>query len=192
MTVCVASREVTKMSKRRELPVDHKIFIDLYSKLVEDDTVRVAKFEETILQSRKLDVHESKLRLIITLDGIKPVVKREMIVSIDLSLHQLHHQVLGPAMGWARNYHSYAFRRIHCTTEKLKSLCIGEGDKLDDTISDSVEMMSRECWIGPQRTTAIDNMFQPLYIGGAVANDKVITLRDLFGSGDKMYLQYGE
>ena len=47
-------------------------------------------------------------------------------------------------------------------------------------LKESIEMMSEECWIGPKVTTALDCMFQPLYIGGALANDKKITLGDLF------------
>lgn len=48
-----------------------------------------------------------------------------------------------------------------------------------------------ECWIGPKRSVAIDVIYQHLYIGGAVADDKVITLKHLFpADSDTMSLQY--
>lgn len=48
-----------------------------------------------------------------------------------------------------------------------------------------------ECWIGPKRSVSIDAIYQPLYIGGAVADDKVITLKHLFPTdSDTMSLQY--
>jgi hypothetical protein len=43
-----------------------------------------------------------------------------------------------------------------------------------------LETLERECWIGPRVSTSLDNFFQPLYIGGALADDCKICLGDLF------------
>lgn len=53
--------------------------------------------------------------------------------------------------------------------------------------------MDEECWIGPKKSKSFDTVFLPLYIGGYLANDKDITLGQLFCDMDgnkEMYLQY--
>jgi len=168
------------------------LFVDFYTKLKERDTLRVKNFEANILRKR---IHESNtdigswLKLVVTMDGIEPAVWRELIVSPDISMKSLHHQVLCPAIGWSNNYHCYAFRRLRGTvdpgTRKNKAT-------MAKAVSDAIEMLSEECWVGPKNSTAIDSMFQPLYIGGALANDKLITLGALFtfDKQDEMKLQY--
>jgi len=48
------------------------------------------------------------------------------------------------------------------------------------------QIMNEECWIRPKTSTALDTMFQPLYIGGAMANDKKLSLGDLcYGTPNK-------
>ena len=132
------------------------------------------------------------LKIIVTVDGINPLIRRELIVSPDITMQNLHYQVLCPAIGWTSNYHCYAFSRINdgldyncVTSEKPR------GDTFE-TMRDSIEMMSEECWIGPKTSTALDRMFQPLYIGGALANDKKFTLGDIFALNEQgqMNLQY--
>jgi hypothetical protein len=43
-----------------------------------------------------------------------------------------------------------------------------------------LETLERECWIGPRVSTSLDVFFQPLYIGGALADDCKVCLGDLF------------
>ena len=53
----------------------------------------------------------------------------------------------------------------YVTPEKLR----GDSSK---TMRDSIEMTKKECLIGPKTSTGLDDMCQPFYIGGAIANDK--------------------
>ena len=174
--------------------LEHRaLFNNFYSKLKERDTVRVKNFEANILRKRLKESNTgigSWLKLVVIMDGIKPAVRRELIVTPDISMKSLHHQVLCPAIGWSNNFHCYAFRRLRGTvdpgTRKFPKAITTKA------VRDSIEMLSEECWVGPKNSTAIDSMFQPLYIGGALANDKVITLGDLFNLDrqDEMKLQY--
>ena len=79
--------------------------------------------------------------------------KKEIMISPDLTMQNLYHQVLCPSIGWTKNYHCYGFRRLN-----------------------------DECWIGPKKSTAIDSMFQPFFMGAVLANDKKITIGQLFSS----------
>jgi hypothetical protein len=181
----------TKMGKDQHK--DRELFVEFYSKLKERDSARVKEFEANIARNRlntSPDDLGSWLKLVITMDGISPSVTRELIVSPDISMQSLHHQVLCPAIGWTNNYHCYAYRRLHGaidpqTWKKNKA-------NVDKRVSDSIEMLGEECWIGPKTSTALDSIFQSLYIGGALANDKVITLGELFtlDKQDDLELQY--
>lgn len=92
--------------------------------------------------------------------------------------------MLIPALGWRGNHHGYAFRSKHqhilpppnCDSDELSRYAqtIKEHERL------VLESLEKECWIGPVRSTALDIFFQPLYIGGAVADDRKILLGDLF------------
>jgi hypothetical protein len=137
----------------------------------EDDSRRVKHFE-AVITSKTSKPEESLtdrlgpwLKLVVTLDGIAPDVRREIVVSPDISMQNLYQQVLCPSVGWKKNYHCYAFRRI--PHEEMSH-------------SDSIEMLQKECWIGPKKSTAIDSMHQPYYIGGAMANDQNISIGQLF------------
>jgi len=173
------------------------IFNDFYSKLKHEDSLRVAKFEAKVSSSRvrngsSMDNLGSWLKLVVTLDGITPPVRRELLVSPDATMQSLHNQVLCPSVGWINNYHCYAFRRIHGGTDTETIRRYKGNSKVQKEIQGSLKMMSEECWIGPRTTTAIDSVFQPLYIGGSMVNAKSITLGDLFllDEKDEMYLQY--
>lgn len=100
-------------------------------------------------------------------------------------MQNLYQQVLCYTIGWTSNYHCYAFRRIQNTDNGVSE------SKVRD---ESIKMMSQECWIGPKKSTALDNMFQFFYIGGAMANDKLITIGQLFSfqnnANTSMHLQF--
>ncbi|KAJ1485863.1 hypothetical protein T484DRAFT_1791794 [Baffinella frigidus] len=70
------------------------------------------------------------VQLRISIDGLRPVVWRRMRVSARLTLRELHHQVLCPAMGWSSNYHSYAFRRVPPFARPVDSMSQEERDEL--------------------------------------------------------------
>jgi hypothetical protein len=55
-----------------------------------------------------------------------------------------------------------------------------------------LETLERECWIGPRVSTSLDVFFQPLYIGGALADDRKVCLGDLFAPDEfgESKLQY--
>jgi hypothetical protein len=141
----------------------------------EKDAHRCKKFERNIFNMKEqrdtsINIVGPWLKLVVTLDGITPVVQREIIVSPDISMQNLYHQVLCPAIGWTNNYHCYAFRRIK-----------GDFDlSVSELRDESIKMMSNECWLGPKKSTALDNIFQFYYIGGAMANDKDISIGQLF------------
>ena len=63
------------------------------------------------------------------LEGITPEIWRRIRVSGGISLHVLHDKVLGPAIGWVRNYHGYKF------TDYRDGACIGA------VATNSVDMM---------------------------------------------------
>jgi hypothetical protein len=85
----------------------------------------------------------------------------------------LHHQILRPSLGWTANYHhAYSLRRI------LRNDIQDGGDFLQKAFRKN-ELYEQECWIGSNRSISIDVFFQPLYIGGALADDRESLLGDL-------------
>ena len=190
---CLVKKGPQKDSLMGQNQLKHRqLFIDFYTKLKERDSARVKKFEADIVRKRQdtsTDDLGSWLKLVVTMDGVNPSVRRELIVSPDISMQSLHHQVLCPAIGWSNNYHCYAYRRLHGAIDPQTWKNKASTEK---AVTDSIEMLCEECWIGPKTSTALDSMFQPLYIGGALANDKVITLGDLYAldKQDEIKLQY--
>ena len=169
--------------------VNQRKYREFCLEMKERDLHRCKEFEETIFSMKEqrdtsITVVGPWLKLVVTLDGITPVVQREIIVSPDITMQNLYHQVLCPAIGWTSNYHCYAFRRIK-----------GDVDiSVSELRDESIKMMSNECWLGPKKSTALDNMFQFFYIGGAMANDKDISIGQLFtldnNSHDSMNIQF--
>jgi len=113
-----------------------------------------------------------------------------------LSLQELHHQVLCPAIGWTPNYHSFAIRRIHHISNPANGLFTEERKQENfDREKLVLGALAEEIWVGPNFSTALDVFFQPLYIGCALADDRSILLGDLYfdpkrsGPCDLQYVQ---
>jgi len=163
-----------------------KPLTNFYKRLKEKDSRRVLEFEKHLKRSCKgVDLLCEWFKITVQIDGINPPIEREILVSPGILMQELHHQVLCPSIGWTNNYHAYAFRRIPKECVVVSNHTVEEEAKAMNTLNN-------ECWIGPKSSTARDIMFQPLFIGGAIANDKKITLGDLFEQSmdSKMYLQY--
>jgi len=198
-----ACKEIQSKLQHREL------FIQFYRDLRKTDSQRVKLFEKHLASekqtasSRTQPIHKHPpkwFKLTVSLDGIVPQIQRELIVSPNISMQNLHHQVLCPAIGWTNNFHCYAFRRIygrqfyHTSTndsddETKEGTNPGENRSkaVLHSMNQACQMMHEECWIGPKTSTALDTMFQPLYIGGAMANDKKLSLGDLcYGTNTPM------
>lgn len=165
------------------------------AKLFSKDKPRVKLYETDLRSSRNKSKWDEWLTLKVSIDGLVPPVERVIVVTPNITMNRLHHQVLCPAsksmqtsvfcysdinyylnypgsrftVGWTPNFHSYAFRRIRY-----------------------LPLIEQECWVGPRASTALDSFFQPFYIGGAVANDRKVLLGDLFVPDDdgQTELQY--
>ena len=84
--------------------------------------------------------------------------------------------------------HAYAFR-----SKEVVSIPPSDTDpSVEEQQRSVLESLKNEFWIGPTRSTALDLHFLPLYIGGALADDREIMLGDVFFSKHKevCYLQY--
>eukprot|EP00986_Skeletonema_menzelii_P008040 scaffold3268_cov171-Skeletonema_menzelii.AAC.2 len=149
------------------------VYANFVRDLKERDSVRVVSFEASLSEIND-DMVEEKcgglLKIDVQLDGVRPNVRRELLVNPAVTMRALHDQVLCPTMGWKSNFHYYVFRKTYDDPEKLKD----------------------SCWIGARQSTALDSMFMPLYVGGCVANDKQISIGQLFASEDTdiVTLQY--
>jgi hypothetical protein len=97
-------------------------------------------------------------------------------------LQELHHQVLCPAIGWTPNFHAYTVRRIVAREH------VNPNDETEEERSKRTRSILKsredECWTGPNRSTALNVFFQPLYIGGALANEDTILIGDLYYGRD--------
>jgi hypothetical protein len=123
--------------------------------LKEKDSDRVQKMESAIADVRENGSFKVRplFRIEVTLDAVRPEIRRELIVSSDITMQNLYHQVLCPAIGWTNNYHCYAFRRMiedETFDPKISS------ERKEETSKKGMKMQSEECWIGPKVTTAID------------------------------------
>lgn len=148
-------------------PNKKTVAMSVYANFVKDmkekDSGRVGSFEASLLEISDAMVEEKCggwLKIVVQLDGVQPNVRRELLVNPAVTMRALHDQILCPTMGWKSNFHCYAFRKTYDDPEKLKG----------------------SCWIGPRQSTALDSIFMPLYIGGCVANDKQISIGQLFAS----------
>jgi|AntRauTorckE5430_2_1112549.scaffolds.fasta_scaffold02821_1 hypothetical protein len=131
------------------------IFTNFYTNLKEKDSDRVQKMESAIADVRENGSFKVRplFRIEVTLDAVRPEIRRELIVSSDITMQNLYHQVLCPAIGWTNNYHCYAFRRMiedETFDPKISS------ERKEETSKKGMKMQSEECWIGPKVTTAID------------------------------------
>jgi hypothetical protein len=140
------------------------------------DQARVDSWQKSILSSRDTGKWKDFLRLKVSIDGLKPAVWRELLVSPFVTIERLYKQVLCPAVGWTSNLHAYALRRF----------TVHKGG------SDVLEGLEQECWIAATFSTALDVIHRPFYIGGAVVDDREILLGDLFYSSknDTCMLQW--
>mmetsp|Transcript_20510 Transcript_20510/g.48176 ORF Transcript_20510/g.48176 Transcript_20510/m.48176 type:complete len:1099 (+) Transcript_20510:105-3401(+) len=165
-----------------------RLFIDFVRELIDRDKPRVDEFERRVARITD-DVVEATcpahLKLAVKLDGLKPPFSRQLIVSSELTIRELHDQVLAPVMNWQSNYHSYALR------------VIPRPDVSSD--EEALEMIGQSVWMGPKTSTSLDSVYMPLYIGGCLANDKDITIGQLFAKqnmdkessgGGVLYMQY--
>lgn len=115
----------------------------LYSNFVKqvrnEDYIHVQSLEKTVaaIDSFEANMVCGKwLKLTVQLDGIYPPIQREVLVNPEITLRDLHHHVLCPAMGWKPNFHCYAFR--NCATNS------------GWVLNKEANNIEKECWIGPR------------------------------------------
>ena len=160
--------------------------------MIKKDTMRVKLWESKLLSNKSARKRSGYVKLHVVLEGIENGPYRDVIVSTEVTIavchfdffevnllivlhkfyskQQLYHQILAPVMGWKANYHAYAFRRIIWND---LSECYHENNER------IFQMKKDKCWVGPQNSTATDSFFQPLCIGGCVADDRNIFLGNL-------------
>ena len=108
------------------------------------------KQESTGQQSGKVYV------LKISIQDLGVVVHRTVTVTDTINLHQLHEQVIAPAVGWQSRYHAYAYR---------PDSWYHDGTSTND-------------WIGPYNSTANDaKVMMQFFGGGFVGNSSKVELR---------------
>ncbi|KAL7539398.1 hypothetical protein ACHAXR_010730 [Thalassiosira sp. AJA248-18] len=185
------SNNVSTTSKRMKMKMmkNCEIYANFVNDLAEKDSIRIQSFKTEITKVDDSAVTKECgkwLKVNIQLDGIIPAVQRELLVSPGITMRCLHDQVICSVMGWKTNYHCYAFRRRPNVSEV-------NVDNVKD-LNNAIQSLENECWIGPEISTARDSMFMPLYIGGRLANDKHVTLGQLFASSEcddgNMHLEY--
>jgi hypothetical protein len=88
-------------------------------------------------------------------------------------------------LGWTSNFHAYALRRV-LRNDKGSLSEYGKEEKGSylATCLNKLDLFQKECWVGPNRSTSIDVFFQPLYVGGALADDRHVLLGDLVYAGN--------
>ena len=158
----------------------HKLYTDFVIAQRKTDATRVHKFEENIAAISVSEVATKCgewLRLKVRVDGLTPAISRDILVKPEVSMQGLHHHILCPALGWKSYSHHYAFRK----SRKIEDCC-------DATCN-------HEIWVGPKKGSPNDSMFQPLYIGGCMADDRKIELGQLFAlndniNNDKLLIQW--
>ena len=193
-TTCIlSSKECSnlKVFKRAEMTKRLNTFSDFVKQLKEKDSPCVKEFEDSVtgISDSKVEATCGKwLRLKVEVDGM--IVRRDLLVSPDITMQSLHNHVLCPVIGWAPYNHAYAFRRTGKCFFSTRTH--DNPDRMKQEIECAMRMMDNECWIGPKKSMAVDTMWLPLYIGGRIANDKQISLGQLFAldDDDKMFLQY--
>ena len=126
-------------------------FVSFLRMIKDRDAPRVNAYEKRI-SSIADDVVSKKcgawLKIDVKLDSILPTVQREIVVSPNLTLRELHDQILTSCLGWAANCHAYAFRSVPYLVDfdesSLKTLEeVQQLDQLLEGLRDSV-------WIGPK------------------------------------------
>jgi len=155
----------------RNLMKHHKLYTDFVIAQRKTDATRVHKFEENIAAISVSEVATKCgewLRLRVRVDGLTPAISRDILVKPEVSMQGLHHHILCPVLGWKSYSHHYAFRR----SRKIEDCC-------DATCN-------HEIWVGPKKGSPNDSMFQPLYIGGCMADDRKIELGQLFALNDNI------
>lgn len=171
---------------KKETKLKFDILSKFYFEQKKKDEEAIKLYEDRLRNKSPDQNSYNWLKLTVSINGIIPLVERAIIVSPDISMQNLHHQVLCPCIGWSENYHAYAFRVIPKEAASI------QGMSKNSNFGKAMREMSQACWIGPNKTSALDSIYQFLYIGCALANDKAITLRDLFEDcpEDQVYLQY--
>ena len=165
-----------------------RLFIDFVRESIDRDKPRINEFERSVAGITDGVVRATcpaHLKLTVELDGLKPPFSSQLIVSSELTIRELHDQVLTTVMNWQSNYHSYALR------------VIPPPDVSSD--EEALEMIDQSVWMGPKTSTSLDSVYMPLYIGGCLANDKDVTIGQLFAKentnkkssgGGVLYMQY--
>lgn len=106
-------------------------------------------------------------------------------------MKELHNQILCPTIGWTPNFHAYAIRRrFRDPIANRENAAQKANISVEELDMHLVKIFEEECWVGPQRSTSLDVMFQPLYIGGAMVDDRNIFLGDLVFSKTEKGLDY--
>ena len=116
-----------------------KLYSNFVKQVTEEDSIRVSIFERTIatIDDPMVNLVCGKwLKITVQLDGLRPKIRRELLVSPEITIKCLRDQVLCPAFGWKSNYHSYAFRN--------------RTDEFEQEPDDAPQILKDECWIGPK------------------------------------------
>lgn len=77
--------------------------------------IRAQAFESIFLSRRTAAMSLDWLKMTVKLDGIDPAVRREIIVSPDISLAEVHTQILCPSIGLTPNL--YCFQIVIAPTK---------------------------------------------------------------------------
>lgn len=82
---------------REEMRIKSCRYDEFVAKLMAEDKPRAKLYETDLRSSRDKSSWEEWLRLIVTIDGLTPSVERVLVVSPNISMHELHHQILCPS-----------------------------------------------------------------------------------------------
>ena len=160
-------------TRSKPLSDDERRFVEWKADLRRRDATRVLAWHAALQKHEaahpRVDV---PLLVRVSIDSLpdSSPVRRTLRVSPKLSLQQLHQQVLVPAIGWSSRYHAYAFRRAFVGQVEV-------GQRVD--FEEARRNLAEEVWIGPRKSSALDYQHLPLFVGGAMADDRKVTLRAL-------------
>lgn len=92
-------RERSKPDSANEGPEQSWRYEGFVSKLVAEEKPRVKLYEANLRSSRDKRKWKEWVKLTVTIDGLSPPVELVLVVSPNLTMHELHH-VLCPSSKW--------------------------------------------------------------------------------------------